>query len=252
MYDFENGILCLSFSSCLVVVVRLLSRVRLFATPQTVAHRLLCPWNSLGKNAGAGCHSCPRRSSDSWTETHVSFIVVDGFLPLSHQGSPLLCVAQYRNRHWVWLIGWEKRISERDLVLGKDDTVLLPSDQIVSSRHTSLEFILERVPISSEGMDHLWKREGYSCQGWGRDLPWGGEEAACRSLPNMVIMVCALPCLIPAIHPFVQHISANAVTCFMLCQVVRWRASSPSEQDFATLSHSKLVAETGWEIRLDW
>ena len=33
------------------------SRVRLFATPWTVAARLLCTWNSPGKNTGAGCHA---------------------------------------------------------------------------------------------------------------------------------------------------------------------------------------------------
>ena len=32
------------------------SRVRLFATPWTVAHRLFCPWNSPGKNSGVGCN----------------------------------------------------------------------------------------------------------------------------------------------------------------------------------------------------
>ena len=32
-------------------------RVRLFVTPWTVAHRFLCPWNSPGKNTGAGSHS---------------------------------------------------------------------------------------------------------------------------------------------------------------------------------------------------
>ena len=28
----------------------------LFATPWTVAHKFLCPWDSLGANTGAGCH----------------------------------------------------------------------------------------------------------------------------------------------------------------------------------------------------
>ena len=32
------------------------SRVRLFATPWTVAPRLLCPWDSPGKNTGVGLH----------------------------------------------------------------------------------------------------------------------------------------------------------------------------------------------------
>ena len=33
-----------------------LSRVQLFATPWTVAHQALCPWDSPGKNTGVGCH----------------------------------------------------------------------------------------------------------------------------------------------------------------------------------------------------
>ena len=34
------------------------SRVRLFATPWTGAHQApLCPWDSLGKNTGVGCHA---------------------------------------------------------------------------------------------------------------------------------------------------------------------------------------------------
>ena len=36
--------------------VKSFSRVRLFATPWTVAHGLLHPWNSPGKNTGVGCH----------------------------------------------------------------------------------------------------------------------------------------------------------------------------------------------------
>ena len=35
----------------------LLSHVRLLVTPWTVATRLLCPWNSPGKNTGVGSHS---------------------------------------------------------------------------------------------------------------------------------------------------------------------------------------------------
>ena len=34
----------------------MLSRVQLFATPGTVAARLLCPWNFLSKNTRVGCH----------------------------------------------------------------------------------------------------------------------------------------------------------------------------------------------------
>ena len=35
--------------------VQLLSCVQLFATPWTIPARVLCPWNSPGKNIGVGC-----------------------------------------------------------------------------------------------------------------------------------------------------------------------------------------------------
>ena len=38
------------------VKVKSLSRVRLFATPWTVAHQALRPWDFPGKNIGVGCH----------------------------------------------------------------------------------------------------------------------------------------------------------------------------------------------------
>ena len=36
---------------------QVLSRVWFSATPRTVAARLLCPWDSSGKNTGVGCHA---------------------------------------------------------------------------------------------------------------------------------------------------------------------------------------------------
>ena len=39
-----------------VIVLQSLSHVRPFVTPWTVAARLLCPWDFLGKNTGVGCH----------------------------------------------------------------------------------------------------------------------------------------------------------------------------------------------------
>ena len=39
---------------CCFLVAR---RVRLFAIPQTIVLRLLCPWTSPGKNTGLGSHS---------------------------------------------------------------------------------------------------------------------------------------------------------------------------------------------------
>ena len=64
------------------------SHVWLFATPWTVAHQVLCPWDSPGKNTGVGCHfllqgifptqrSNPGLPHCRWTPYH-----------LSHQGSP--------------------------------------------------------------------------------------------------------------------------------------------------------------------
>ena len=37
-------------------IVQSFSRVQLFATPWTVAHQVLCPWGSPGKNTAVGCH----------------------------------------------------------------------------------------------------------------------------------------------------------------------------------------------------
>ena len=33
------------------------SRVRLFVIPWAIATRLLCPWDSSGKNTGVDCHA---------------------------------------------------------------------------------------------------------------------------------------------------------------------------------------------------
>ena len=45
--------------SCMYILLfnKSLSHVQLFATPWTAAARLLCPWDSLGKKAGVGCHA---------------------------------------------------------------------------------------------------------------------------------------------------------------------------------------------------
>ena len=50
-------------SRCLVLIVAAVcvlsrfSRVRLFVTPWTLAHQVLCPWDSPGQNTGVGCHA---------------------------------------------------------------------------------------------------------------------------------------------------------------------------------------------------
>ena len=54
-------------------------RVRLFAMPWTVVTRLLCPWDSPGKNTGVGCHA-----------------LLQGIFPT--QGSSLYLL------HWEWIL----------------------------------------------------------------------------------------------------------------------------------------------------
>ena len=56
------------------VKVKSLSHVRLFVTPWAVVHRLLCPWNSPGKNTGVGSHSLLQGSSQPRDRTQVSCI----------------------------------------------------------------------------------------------------------------------------------------------------------------------------------
>ena len=60
----------ISFSSAWKwkVKVKLLSHVRLLATPWTAAHQAPCPWDSPGKNTGVGCHfllQCMKVESES-------------------------------------------------------------------------------------------------------------------------------------------------------------------------------------------
>ena len=65
------------------------NHVRLFLAHWTVAARLLCPWDSPGKNTGVGCHALlqgifPTRGSNP-SLPHRRRILYH----LSHQGSPL-------------------------------------------------------------------------------------------------------------------------------------------------------------------
>ena len=55
---FKIFFLILEYCVCLsILLVCMLSRVRLFVTSWTVAHRLLCPWDSPGTNTRVGSHS---------------------------------------------------------------------------------------------------------------------------------------------------------------------------------------------------
>ena len=60
------------------------SRVQLFATLWTIATRLLCPWDSPGKNTGVGCHAFSRGSSQPRDWTHGSYVSCTGRQVLYH------------------------------------------------------------------------------------------------------------------------------------------------------------------------
>ena len=61
---------------------------RLFATPWTVTTRLLCPWDSPGKNTGVGCHAHLQGifPTQGWNLGLLHFRQI--LYCLSHQGSP--------------------------------------------------------------------------------------------------------------------------------------------------------------------
>ena len=67
------------------------SHVRLFETLWTVATRLLCPWDSPGKNTGVGCHG-PLQGIFLTQESNPCLLRLQhwqaGSLTLSHQESP--------------------------------------------------------------------------------------------------------------------------------------------------------------------
>ena len=58
-----------------------LSHVHLFTTPWTQRFRLLCPWDSSGKNTGVDCHAFLQGSSQPRDQTHISH-TADRFLLL--------------------------------------------------------------------------------------------------------------------------------------------------------------------------
>ena len=61
------------------------------ATPGTAACRLLCPWGFSSQHTGTGCHALLRGSSQPRDQARSPAVQADS-LPLSHQGSPHLCL----------------------------------------------------------------------------------------------------------------------------------------------------------------
>ena len=65
--------------------------------------RLLCPWDSPGKNTGVGCHAHSRGSTQPRFRISVSCLAGRFFYHLSHQGSPRR-LGKEANPLITWLI----------------------------------------------------------------------------------------------------------------------------------------------------
>ena len=62
------------------------SHVQLFATHGLWPTRLLCPWDSPGKNTGVGCYSSSRGSSQPRDQTHIAYVPCSGRWTLEPPG----------------------------------------------------------------------------------------------------------------------------------------------------------------------
>ena len=82
----------------------LLSHVWLFATPWTMSHYVLCPWNSPGKNTGVGSHSLFQGIFLNQGSNPDLLHCKQTHYHLSHQGSPNKC---HERKIWVFIkIKW--------------------------------------------------------------------------------------------------------------------------------------------------
>ena len=77
---------------------KLLSRVHLFAIPWTVACRLLCPWDSPGKNIRVGCHAFPGDLPNPGMEPRCPALQADSlsYEPPGKQGKGMKSFLHYR------------------------------------------------------------------------------------------------------------------------------------------------------------
>ena len=88
-------------AALLVLLLSRFSRVRLCATLQTAAHRLLRPWDSPGKNTGVGCHfplQCMKVKSES--EVAQSYPTLSDPMDCSLPGSSIHGIFQARVLEW--------------------------------------------------------------------------------------------------------------------------------------------------------
>ena len=76
------------------VPVRSLSRVRLCATPWTVAHQAPLSWDSPGKNTGVDCHALLQRIFSTQELNQVFFHSTRILYQMSYQGGPRTMLIQ--------------------------------------------------------------------------------------------------------------------------------------------------------------
>ena len=89
---YKEVLVCVCVCVCARMHTHMLSRVQLFETLSTVATRLLCPWDSPGKNTGVGCYFLlqgifPTQGSNLHFLHFLHWLAWS--LPLSHMGSPI-------------------------------------------------------------------------------------------------------------------------------------------------------------------
>ena len=85
----------------LQVNVKSLSRIRLFATPWTVAYRLLRPWDFPGKNTGVGCHCFLKEIFPTQGLNPGLPRCRQTLYHLSHQGSPLSMNLEFSVQYYL-------------------------------------------------------------------------------------------------------------------------------------------------------
>ena len=98
---------------------KLLSRVRLCATPETAAHQAPRPWDSPGKNTGVGCHlllQCMKVKSE--IEVAQSCPTLSDPMDCSPPGSSVHGIFQARTLEWVAISfsnAWKWKVKVKSL-----------------------------------------------------------------------------------------------------------------------------------------
>ena len=122
------------------------SRVPLFATIWTVAARLLCPWDSAGKNTGVGCYALLQGvflvsiPTGIKPVSHASPALQADYLPLSHEGRPREDKKLRARKPWK---------HERAQSIPKELLVLPSLDQLTYNLEETLESPLDCKEIQS-------------------------------------------------------------------------------------------------------